>query len=129
MARRFINRSMTVRPAAWALALALLTISGCDTAVAPELAETVRSARTALMDEYEGPIRPALQFREIRCRADGGRLVVFDQISVLSGVAFAMQGTNASGWSGGWSVSDLETDPEIVRFFSESPEAPCVQPA
>ena len=113
------------------VALAATLVSACNAAVAPELSATVQSARTALMDAADEPLfAPGLQFREIRCRADGGKLVVFDRLSLFSGgVSFAVQPPGVDGWAGGLAGPDVDSDPEVVGFFDESPEVPCVAPA
>ena len=67
-------------------------------------------------------------FAGLRCRADGGLLVLFHQRGLgRNGLAVAMQGPGAlpEAWAGGFAPVDPATDPEVVHFFSESPEASC----
>lgn len=115
-----------------AIALLLLLLAACalpvaDAAIPSGMADEVESARQALRLQEDGP-RSNFGFRALRCRADGGLLVVFERSGVLGGsLAYAMQGPGAGpdNWAGGLRVHDLEGDPEIRLFFAESPEVAC----
>ena len=119
------------RPLVSALTVALILVA-CATApdaeMPADLIDEVESARTSLEQNEDGPIRSSFSFRALRCRADGGLLVVFEQASILRrSLAYAMHGPDAGAdnWAGGFRVDDLETDFEIRHFFSEAPEVPC----
>jgi hypothetical protein len=120
-----------VRGAARLTALALATlVAGCGPAEAPippRFEATVAGARASLADNWDRPEPPSFAFNQIRCRADGGLLVVFDQYQLgnRQGYAIALQGPGASGWGGGYGVADVGSDPEVRGFFSEQPEVSC----
>lgn len=116
-----------------AIALSMPLLLGCaaavvDGEVAPGTAEAVELARHALIRNEEGLIRSRFGLRDVRCRADGGLLVVFEQANLVRrSHAFAMQGPGADpeNWAGGYGVDDVDTDSEVLYFFSESPEVAC----
>ncbi len=115
----------------WTAVFALILVTGCGAArpVPAGFEQLVASARASLLSEDDDPTA-IFDFLEMRCRADGGRLVAFEQRSFFASLrfAYAMQGPNASGWGGGLRVASLEDDSEIAYFFSKSPEAPCPPP-
>jgi hypothetical protein len=99
---------------------------GTQNAAIPAGMAEVESARRSLIQNEETPIRSSFSFRSARCRADGGLLLIFDVRHLYGhGVALARQGPGAEHWVGGWGVMDLESDPEIIHFFSEQPEVAC----
>ena len=88
------------------------------------------SARRSLGFQWDAtPAAPTFAFVAIRCRADGGLLVLFDQRGFAAdGLAMAMRGPGAGGddaWAGGFAPVDPATDPEIEHFFGEAPEVAC----
>ena len=107
---------------------------GCAIAVnrpVPDGYETsVESARSSLIFEWEGAVTPTFAFEAIRCRADGGLVILFDQVGMLGsdGLAVAMSGRPDAGpgdWAGGFAAVDPEKDAEIAAFFAEDAEVPC----
>lgn len=91
-------------------------------------ADEVDAARRSLETNWDGPPPMTFTFAGLRCRADGGLLVLFHQQGFgRNGLAFAMQGPGAlpAAWAGGFAPVDPATDPEIVHFFAESPEVSC----
>jgi len=90
----------------------------------------VEAARRSLELHWDAtPASPSFAFVAIRCRTDGGLLVLFDQRSLTGdGLAMAMRGPGVSGdnaWAGGFAPIDPATDPEIAHFFDEAPEVAC----
>jgi hypothetical protein len=90
----------------------------------------VASARRSLELHWDStPAAPSFVFEAVRCRADGGLLVLFDQRGFAAdGLAMAMRGPGVSGddaWAGGFAPVDPATDPEIAHFFGEAPEVAC----
>jgi len=114
------------------IALAL-SLSGCGGSLAGIVPlgfeERIELARQSLVGNWDnGPIPPTFTFRQLRCRADGGLLVLFQQQGFGDdGTAFAMQGGGAlaNAWAGGFAPIDPVNDREIVAFFREKPEAVC----
>lgn len=91
-------------------------------------ADEVDAARRSLEANWDGPPPMTFTFVSVRCRADGGLLVLFQQQGLgREGLAVAMQGPGAlpDAWAGGFAPVDPATDPEIVHFFSEASEVAC----
>jgi hypothetical protein len=115
--------------------LAAVVLAACRSAPEDALiplgyAGKVDDARSSLQSNWEGLIQPTFAFVEVRCRVDGGMMIVFRQGGPGSGAfAYAMQGPQAvdgpDGWGGGFGVEDLAADEEIAFFFRESPERSC----
>lgn len=111
----------------------VLTLGACSSQfvapIPPAYAERVESARQSLELHWEGLPRPRFAYVGLRCRADGGLLVIFAQLGSREdgSFAYAMQGPNAmfDSWGGGFGQRDLDDDPEIDHFFSEAPEVAC----
>lgn len=119
-------------PVALLLALASTVVACSGEAPVPEpYRAKVEGARASLELNWDGLPRPVFAFAGIRCRVDGGLLVVFHERGGRhSGAsAVAMQGPRAAddawAWAGGYGIRDVSADPEVRFFFSESPEAPC----
>ena len=97
--------------------------------IPPAYAERIESARQSLEQHWDGIPRPTFAFVGLRCRADGGLLVIFAQLGGRDDGAFAyaMQGPDSmfDSWGGGFGQRDLEADPEIDHFFSTAPEVAC----
>lgn len=121
--------------AALVLPLGVALLAGCgpydDVApVPPTQADRIESARASLQDHWEGALEPTFAFLAIRCRSDGGALVLFAQRGpfVQGDLAVAMQGGKlaADQWSGGYGSIDPRSDPDIVAFFAAPfSEVPC----
>lgn len=115
-----------------ACAATIALVGGCvgvDPGSVPAgFADEVEAARRSLETHWDGPPPMSFTFAALRCRADGGLLVLFHQQGLgRNGLAFAMQGPGAfpASWAGGFAPVDPATHPEIVHFFAESPESPC----
>lgn len=122
------DRSVTIAVKA-TLAFAALAVVACagGSPVPAGYEAIIADASASLEEEDDLPFTSYL-FQRIRCRADGGRLVEFKRggwFVADAGYAYALQGPGAVDWGGGWGMPTLDDDPEIVYFFSESPEAPC----
>jgi hypothetical protein len=90
----------------------------------------VQAGRTSLLEHWDGPLPIDFQFRSMRCREDGGVVVLYDQRGPLGteGIAMALSGdprAEPGAWAGGFAPIAPATDPEIRAFFAESPEVPC----
>jgi hypothetical protein len=116
--------------------LAALLAAGCvgiaapaptDAAIPAAYRDAVESARQSLRVHEDWPGRSTFAVRAVRCRADGGLVVVFDQHGLRGPHAIALRGPDAApdSWAGALGIADLEHDPEIEHFFSQSPEASC----
>ena len=118
--------------------VASLAASGCvfgADAVPPDsVAPYVEGARASLTMHQEGLIPSRFWFRLARCRADGGMVVVFEEVGLggSEGLAMAMgargvvpRGQPDAWGGGGFGLIDPRTDPEIAHFFAEIPEVPC----
>lgn len=131
------NRPGGVAPGRWvsrvALSAAIAALVACagDAPIPDAYSAKVQGARASLEQHWDGLPQPIFRFVAIRCRVDGGILVVFEERGGRhSGAsAFAMQGPGAQdgpwAWAGGFGIRDIDADSEIRFFFSESPEAPC----
>jgi hypothetical protein len=117
-------------------AIAILAVVGCgdrqDAAIAPALVPMVDSARNSLASNQDG-LDSTFVFRRIRCRDDGGVLLLFDQVGPFGneGTAFASSAGPDWGvftWAGGLAPIDPATDPEIRAFFEGVAEIPCEFP-
>ena len=113
-----------------AIAIVLAACSGGDLApVPPGLEDEVESARDSVSDNWEGFGRPWFAFMEVRCRGDGGLVIIFAEqgFGADGDFAYAMAGGGAApgAWGGGIGIEDPATDEEVVRFFTEAPEVPC----
>lgn len=133
MQSKVIRRRARSRPAIVPALLAIASAcSGVSGVVPPGLDGEVAAARQSLESHWDnGPLPPTFTFVAVRCRADGGLLVLFDQRGFGSdGLAIAMQGPDAlpEHRSGGFAPVDPATDPEIAHFFNEAPEVPCRRP-
>lgn len=113
-----------------ALGVAVAACQGGDRSIPAGFEADVASARRSLELHWDStPASPAFVFVAVRCRADGGLLVLFDQRGLTGdGLAVAMRGPGAGGdwaWAGGFAPVDPATDPEIAGFFGASPEVAC----
>ena len=116
-----------------ALASTLAAVAACagDAPIPAAYEAKVEGARASLEQNWDGLPQPIFRFLSIRCRADGGILVVFEERGGRhSGAsAVAMQGPRAAdgpgSWAGGFGLRDIDADSEIRAFFVESPEAAC----
>jgi hypothetical protein len=123
---------MRVSRSPWIVAPTLaIVLAGCGIAdLAPlraGLEEKVESARDSVGDNADRLVRPWFAFVDVRCRADGGLVIIFAEqgFGADGDFAYAMQGGGAVSWGGGIGIADPATDEEIVRFFSEGAEVPC----
>ena len=124
--------SRHLRRAYPSVALSLVLAAACG-GTSPSSALTgfedeVAAARRSLESNWDGPMPASFTYADLRCRADGGLLVLFHQRGVgPDGLAVAMQGPGAlaDAWAGGFAPVDPATDPEIAHFFSEAPEVSC----
>ena len=114
--------------------LAILLLAGCQGGDAPipvGYETKVEDARTSLEGNWAGLPRPIFAYVRVRCRMDGGLLIVFIERGGRHDGTFsvAMQGPGAVdgsyAWAGGFGIPDVDADPETAFFFSESPEAAC----
>lgn len=115
--------------------LAAVMVAAClpvaDVPIPPGYEALVDSARSSVIDNYEGLFRPALAVTRIRCFADGGVVILFRQIGgpTPGEPAFAMGGQvpvapNAFSWSGGYgNTADIEE--EIEFNFGDVPQIAC----
>ena len=116
-----------------AVAVALLAAScggPVDAPVAMPYAPFVESARESLARNQDGIVRSTLAYRSMRCREDGGLLLLFEQFGGFGsqGTAVAMSGPapkDSGSWSGGFGPVDPATDLEVSAFFEVSPEVDC----
>lgn len=127
-----VLRRQRVRWRALALVGAIVVVAcqGGDRSIPAGFEADVASARRSLELHWDStPASPSFVFVAVRCRADGGLLVLFDQRGIAGdGVAVAMRGPGTGGdgaWAGGFAPVDPATDAEIVHFFGESPEVAC----
>ena len=126
--------------AAWlrgvlAAILTVLVLAGCGSrgtdvaAIPPGLEAKVESARDSVSDNWDGFGKPWFAFVQVRCRADGGVVIVFAEqgFGADGDFAYALQGGRAiaDGWGGGLDVDDPDQDEEIIRFFDEQAEVIC----
>lgn len=99
-----------------------------DAPIPPGYQNVVESARTSLLGNFEGPVRPSLAVTRIRCFADGGLVILFRQVGgpTPGEPAFAMagQGAVADAWSGGYGDMDA-IDEEIEFNFGGVPDVAC----
>jgi hypothetical protein len=123
-----------VRPGRWVsrLLLVLLAVACTSPAVPVPLPEDdlVRAGRASLLQHWDGPLPIDFHFRSMRCREDGGMVILYDQRGPLGyeGIAVALSGNprpEPDVWAGGFAPIAPATDPEIRAFFAESPEVPC----
>ena len=127
-----VGRQTAVRATLLSI-LTLLSAVACaaDAGIPEGFEATIESARANLLAQDDFPLS-TYSFQRLRCRVDGGRLVIFGRGSPwgASGYGYAMQGPGADpdGWGGGIGVIDIDHDSEIAHFFGESPEAPCQPP-
>ena len=109
------------------------SLAGCGggnlAPIPPGLEEEIESARDSVSDNWEGFGRPWFAFAEVRCRADGGLVVIFAEqgFGADGDFAYAMAGGRGvpGAWAGGIGIDDPATDEEILRFFAQAPEVPC----
>jgi hypothetical protein len=120
-------------------AVLLLTslVAGCTAAQPPvpdRMWPYVDAARVSLEQNQDGLFRSRFVFQEVRCRPDGGMVVIFDQRGFFGsdGLAFAMSGNpgDPDSWAGGYAPVDPGTDQEIRAFLGkhEVPESACPVP-
>jgi hypothetical protein len=95
----------------------------------------VDAARVSLEQNQDRLFHSQFVFHEVRCRPDGGVVVIFDQRGFFGsdGLAFAMSGTPSSDpgrWAGGYAPVDPDTDQEIRAFLGthEVPLSDCRLP-
>jgi hypothetical protein len=125
------------RRAAVLLAVGLVVV-GCSPAgdvtasgapIPAGYADVVSSARTSLLQNIDGFVRPALAFAELRCFADGGRVVLFQEVGGANAgrTDWAMQGAGAvagpDGWAGGLGADGLQE--EIDFNFGDAAPVAC----
>lgn len=63
-----------------------------------------------------------LRVEGVRCRRDGGTIIVFEQIEAPyqhNLRAYAVSRWPPAGWDGAVNVSDVATDPEVLAFLGE----------
>ena len=123
-------RRARVLVAASLLVAATAACQGAGPTVPAGFEGDVASARRSLELHWDStPAAPSFVFEAVRCRADGGLLILFDQRGFAAdGQAMAMRGPGVGGddaWAGGFAPVDPATDPEIKHFFSEQPEIAC----
>jgi hypothetical protein len=119
------------RGAARTLLLAAL-VTAClaaqDGPIPPGYRDLVESARTSLLDNFEGLVLPSLAVVRIRCFANGGVVILFRQLGgpTPGELAFAMAGQGAveGAWSGGFGDMDA-IDQEVEFNFGLVAEVVC----
>lgn len=81
----------------------------------------------SLLGEIEGILRPGLAFLELRCFANGGRVVIFREVggSNAGQSDWAMQGAGAGtdSWAGGFGAESMGE--EIAFNFGNVAQVPC----
>jgi hypothetical protein len=126
------------RRSATAFALPIALIAGCSLVgggaapgadVPSGYEDVVTSARMSLLQNLDGFVRPTLAFSEIRCYANGGRVVLFREVGGANAgrIDWTMQGAGAvagvNGWSGGFGEESMLE--EIEFSFGTVPLAAC----
>ncbi|HEY7115500.1 MAG TPA: hypothetical protein VH475_02880 [Tepidisphaeraceae bacterium] len=111
---------------------------GCTAAQPPvpdRMWPYVDAARVSLEQNQDGLFRSRFVFHEVRCRLDGGLVVIFDQRGFFGsdGLAFAISGSPSSdpgSWAGGYAATDPNTNEEIRAFLGkhEVPVSACPLP-
>ena len=102
-----------------------------DAPIPPGYLPLVESARSSVLSNYEGLIRPSLAVTRITCFANRGVVILFRQVGgpTPGAPAFAMGGQDpvapeAHSWSGGY--GDMRSIDEEIEFnFGNIPEVPC----
>jgi hypothetical protein len=119
-----------------ALIVAVFTLAAClpaaDAPIPLGYDAVVESARSSVLGNFEGFVRPALAVTSVRCFANGGVIVMFRQVGgpTPGKPAFAMSGgggpaPDMSSWSGG--SGDMEDIQEEIDFnFAGIAEVPCL---
>lgn len=103
----------------------------CEGMPAPSsVAGYLGAARLSLEQHFDGPGRPNFSFRSARCRADGGVVLLFEQLrgDGAQGIAFALSdrpSRDPGAWAGGFAPVDPAFDPEITAFFRDGMEVSC----
>jgi hypothetical protein len=99
-----------------------------DAPIPPGYEAVVASARSSVLGNVEGLVRPSLALVRIRCFADGGLVIVFRQVGgpTPGEPAFAMAGSGAIAgfWAGGFGDQDA-MDEEIEFNFGHVAEVVC----
>jgi hypothetical protein len=102
-----------------------------DAGVPPGYEALVESARSSVLSNFDGLVRPSLAVTHVRCFANGGHVIMFRQVGGPSHgePAFAMGGgpgpaPDAFSWSGGYGrLAEIEA--EIEFSYGDVPEIAC----
>ena len=100
-----------------------------DAPIPPGYRDLVESARSSVLGNFEGLVRPSLAVVRIRCFANGGMVILFRQVggATPGEPAFAMgggPGAVAGIWSGGY--GDLASIEQEIEFnFGSVAEVLC----
>jgi hypothetical protein len=126
--RSVVARPLTMRGAGLLVAMTLAACSGQSVRpIPPAYAEHVESARESLEENWDGLPKPRFEFVAMRCRADGGLVVIFAQLGSRDDGSFASahRGTDGYGWAGGFGLATPNDNLELDFFFEIAPEVPC----